>query len=143
MAAVQNCPHRETTKTRPAFSWFYYSLQSTSDNAIPSPYCLLQTDPPTAWGMWLQLRTKKQIKKHEPHLQDLGRRGNVCKQSMQAGRLKTQRGSPRTNQEGPCLHSGCKSNVSQPEVKAEFIEEREREREIQTERLGDLERKGA
>ena len=39
---------------------------------------------------------------------------------------ETQRGSSRTRQEGPWLHSGCKSNMRQQEVKAEFIGDIER-----------------
>ena len=35
----------------------------------------------------------------------------------------------RTSQDGPWLHAGWKSNMSQQKVKVEFIEERERERE--------------
>ena len=39
-----------------------------------------------------------------------------------------QRGSCRTSGEGPRLHAGWKSNVSQQEEKAEFIEDIESER---------------
>ena len=58
---------------------------------------------------------------------------------------RTQRGrSCRTSQEGPWLHSGWKSNASQQEVRAEFTEGTEREREqIQMEGLRDSERQGA
>ena len=55
--------------------------------------------------------------------------------------LGTQRGSSRTSQEGPCLHVGWKSNASQQEVKAEFIEEREQIQTMQEECLGDSGRK--
>lgn len=48
---------------------------------------------------------------------------------MQAGWSEDTEGHPtrtpcRTSQEGPCVHTGWKSNVSQQGVKAEFIEEK-------------------